>query len=293
MGERVIARKQQQRKPKDDYMPASWCNCGTCTIGSDQPECFKTNGVTDWEVGWTKCCNGFCASQRVCVPVDGTQCDIGVSSKGVDPLVSAEWDGTAPNLKCTYDLSGIDRYEQVEAFNAQFAPNDRVMAAFCERPSKNCQPGMESCSVLHSQNTGSDSCRTWFGSLAKDTDRDAVGATYCTRYNTEDCRCINRELTDEYNFLKAHNPISDKCWFKPCANASRYFTPSAFAKDTCPENICEIILNIYKDRDVSIYDNDFTCNMGPGTPGSRLLSKYWPYATLLALLLSLVYVNIG
>jgi hypothetical protein len=296
MSEQVVARKTQLSR-YGEYMPASWCAAGTCWAGSEVPDCFKTDGETpDWFTHWNTCAGGFCPGQRSCVPPDATECEIGLSSHGADPMQSAKWDGAAPHLACTFDLDKIDRYEQVQNFINTFGSNDRVMGAFCERPGVACAPGMKTCSKLKSTDVGADVCRLWFGGLASDSLRDAVATSYCYRYDTEDCRCINRSLTDEYRKLKLGNPIPDNCWFVPCANPSRYFVPSDLQKGSpCPENVCEVVFDTFKNRDVNIYDNDITCNFAPpAAPTATIvvfLEAYWPYIALVLLFAALFVTN--
>jgi hypothetical protein len=295
MSEQVVASKTQTSKA-GEYMPASWCAPGTCWARSEVPDCFKTDGTTpDWFTHWNTCAGGFCPGQKSCVPPDRAECDIGRSSRGLDPLASIKWDGEPPHLACTFDLDKIDTYAQVQNYVNKFAANDRVMGAFCERPGVACASGMESCSKLKSTDLGADVCRLWYGGLATDALRDAVATSYCYRYDTQDCRCVNRSLTQEYQKLKPGNPIPDKCWFVPCANPSRYFVTSDLQKGTCPENICSVVFDIYKDRDVSVYDNDITCNFAPPSPPTSTIilfvENYWPYIALLLLLAALFIVN--
>jgi hypothetical protein len=272
-----LTMRKKQTSHKTEYMPAeSSCYCGSCSIGTAYRDCDKTDGIFDWTVANITCCGGLCTDQRLCAHPDSDECNIGNDSTGRNALVYYGWDGEAPNLKCVYDLNKIDTKDQVDNFTRIWGNNDNVMAAYCERPSGACPEGMESCSRLKSIDEGSDMCRNWYATLASDRLRDAAEQNYCFRYNTEDCRCVNRTLTEEYNILKKGNPINDKCWFIPCSNPSRYFVPSELTNGTCPENVCEIVFDIYKNRDVKIYDNDFVCNFGPpGNPIIDLLTKYW------------------
>ncbi len=285
MGDQIIARKMQT-STSGAYMPGN-CQCGQCSAGTYVPDCNLTGGINDWTVWWNKCCSGFCRDQRTCVPPDRNECSIGTDSQGRDPLVDIAWDGSAPNLKCVYDLSFIDKLDQVRSYEKLFGKSDVVTGAYCGRPVPTCPAGLSTCSRYKSVGEGGDVCREWFATLKSDYLRDAVAENYCFRHNTDDCRCVNRSTTDEYKNLKRGNPINDRCWFVPCANPSRYFVPSDLMTGSCPENVCEIIFNIYKDRDVTIYDNDISCNFGPTPAGNTFIDfikKYWAIPVLLILL---------
>jgi len=148
----------------------------------------------------------------------------------------------------------------------------------CFKPVQNCPEGLATCSAFKGVDPISDSCRLWFADLKTDRERDAVMENYCFRYNTTDCRCVNRSNTREYRELKKGNVIDDKCWFLPCANPERYFVTSDLQQGTCPNNVCEIIYDIYKDRDVSIYNNDMVCDMSGSGAGILLdfIKHHWP-----------------
>lgn len=290
MGEQIIARKIQNMT-KHSYIPGT-CRCGPCNAGTPQPECNESGGIKDWVPYWTKCCGGFCQNQRVCVPPDRDECFIGNSTHGDDPLISVEWDHDAPNLKCIYNPNLIDSDSQVDNYIRQFGHADDVIGPYCEQqvPNKYCPDGMKTCSRFKSTGEGGNRCRDWYAKLPSDNIRDAVAQNYCFRSNTEDCRCMNRSTDDDYLHLKPGNVINDKCWYVPCANPSRYFIPSDLTKGSCPENVCEIIFNIYKDRDVKIYDNDITCNMNPGpdlNPIVQFLIDYWLYISVVTVVVVL------
>ena len=286
MGDQITARKVQT-KANNSYMPGN-CTCGQCSVGSPVPDCYQSSGIEDWTAWWDKCCGGFCKSQRLCVKPDRNECEIGTDSKGNNPLISVGWNRSAPNLNCVYDTSMIDREAQIKSYEDIFGKSDELMNGYCGQPVPTCPEGMKSCSRYKSIGEGGDRCRSWYANLASDYVRDAMALNYCFRHDTEDCRCVNRTLADEYKALKPGNPINDSCWFVPCSNPGRFFVPSNLTKDrTCPENVCEIIFNIYKDRDVTIYDNDLVCNFGP-PPDSKiiaLLKIYWPLPLIVILLI--------
>lgn len=285
MGEQIVARKIQT-STANSYIPGH-CACGPCVAGNPVPDCNLTGGVNDWTEWWNTCCGGFCPKQRSCVPIDRSECSIGLDSQGRDPLVSITWDGSAPNLKCVYDIGNVDKKEQLMAFERIFGKSDAITGAYCGQPVPTCAEGLTSCSRYKSVGEGGDLCREWYANLKSDYLRDAVAQNYCFRHDTDDCKCVNRTLTEEYKNLKRGNPINDKCWFVPCANPSRYFVPSDLTNGTCPENVCEIIFNIYKDRDVTIYDNDIVCNFNPTPAGQdfiNFIKHYWGIPVLIVLL---------
>lgn len=290
MSETLQARKVQTLT-KNEYMPATWCDCFTCSAGSKVPDCNTTDDILDWTADWQTCCGGLCVSQRKCVFPDKDECKLGPSSRGLEPLSKIQWDKTAPNVVCTYELENVDTIAQLENYKNKFgdANYDKLLAAYCERPTTNCPEGLKSCSIIKSLSEGGNACRDWFAKLPTNELRDAAAQNYCFKYDTDDCKCVNRSLTEEYKNLKQGNPFSDKCWFVPCANPSRYFVPSILEKDECPDNVCEVIFNVYKDRDVSIYDNDIVCNFDKGG-GSALqwIKDHWPFLALAGLLILMV-----
>ena len=294
----LITKKKQQTSHANAYYPGNEeCYSGKC---HNEPS-FNCNSG-DWTFSTYRCQQklGYMncpESAPMCAPIDPNECSIGLNSKGEEPMTQFGWDGNPPNLICSYDLDKIDRYAMLLDYQKLWGTGDDLMTRFCKKPAnpKDCPMQIKSCSILKSTADGSDQCREWYAKLPSDHERDAIDQDYCFRNSTDDCRCINRNLSDEYNFLKRGNPMNDKCWFIPCANPSVYFVPSELTNGDCPANVCSILFETYKDRDVHIYDNDIVCNFGPPSPSPipdeqtiiAFVKKYWIYPTLLIILFAI------
>lgn len=277
---------KRQTSKKNQYISGP-CYCGDCTAFDLPYECKSRDNVIDWHVGDTGCCF-TCPDQKLCVPPDIDECYVGNSLSGKDPRLRIAWNGKAPDIRCYYDRSEINTVEQLRAIKDIFGKIDSDLGSkICMKPSDgNCVAPLNTCSIPRSTTSDGKFCVEWFQELDK-KERDATMLNYCYSYNTEDCRCINRLLTDEYRYLKPGNPINDNCWFVPCSNGQVYMVPSELAESSCPQNVCEIIFNIYKNRDVKIYDNDFTCDMSGGG-GDSFVRKYWPVMVTLIVGIGLV-----
>lgn len=60
----------------------------------------------------------------------------------------------------------------------------------------------------------------------------------------EDCRCINRELSDEYKKEKPLHSENDYCWFQPCSSGY-YLVKNAKTPVQCNSQNCNVIYQIY------------------------------------------------
>jgi Pox virus entry-fusion-complex G9/A16 len=230
------------------------------------------NGVSDLRIGDVSCgIFGECPYQSMCVAPDRLECFIGLDSKGRDPLNSIQWDGRAPNLKCTFDLDKIDRADQLavymEKFNAQHS--NTLLSAFCTKQiSGPCPKGLESgCSKLLATNENGRVCRQWLSSLPRDT-QDATMRDYCLRNDTNDCKCINRTTDPEYDRVKElNNYFTDNCWYKPCANSENiYLVPNRLSENTCAVNVCQQIIDAHAKGTIEISGNvnNINCNFAKG-----------------------------
>lgn len=272
MGEHVIGRMRQTDFERLKYQPGKdYCSCGYCSIFTGKRECGLSNGVQDWELvddPDAKCCGGLCNKQPVCVRPDPLSCTIGLGPNKENPLLEATWDGTAPNLKCTFDLDKIVTKDQVDKFKAKFGLNNDVEAHYCTQKVTTCPDGERECSRIFSTGEGSTECRTWFDAQPSEA-KDAIMHNYCIRHNTSDCRCVNRSIADSYRAMKGAKSINDGCWFIPCANPSKHFVPSHLVKPTCPDKICQQLFDFMNVEKINISDvkNDINCDFS-GSSGS-------------------------
>lgn len=128
-------------------------------------------------------------------------------------------------------------------------------------PATSCPEGLQTCSKVMGVDPESDDCRRWYANLPNDRIRETEARNYCIKYDTYDCRCMNRSIHEDYKKLKRNNPFNDRCWYAPCGDSTHYFIEEALYKNECPSNICQVVFDIYKDRDVDIYKNDIICDI--------------------------------
>jgi hypothetical protein len=163
--------------------------------------------------------------------------------------------------------------EQIDNFKQKFGTTgdyNSILANYCQQSSDTCiiDPDtgakMTKCSRLKSTGKDGELCRGWFNQQAKNI-QDTVVQNYCAINNTPDCKCVNRSLNDVYKTLKPGKIINDGCWFLPCANPQSYLQTTDIESPSCPDNFCDVIYNIIKDRDVKIDDvkNDVNCVFKP------------------------------
>ncbi len=184
---------------------------------------------------------------------------------------------------CIYDTNAYKdaSSQQVQAFKTNYCPNvdptredrcgrnhDEIMVKWCSAQveSSNCPSdpisGQSSnkcaryVTVDTSQVTGDgETCRQWINDKKDATTRhkyiDAVASEYCSKYNTNECLCINRGLDKQYQETKSTAPMNDGCWWNPCVKAfhpNYYFKPSdvdtEFNSAMCPQNICASFNNV-------------------------------------------------
>jgi len=307
MGEHIVARAVQTKRDHL-YEPGSGsCSCGSCSIFSTLKNCHKSDNISDWEVGKVDCCGGFCLPQPQCVPPDREECNIGFSSKGLDPILSFGWDKKAPNLKCTYNFDAIDTRSQLTAFEEKFGENNDVISKYCTQKVTTCPEGMSECSRLKSTGDGGDYCRSWFEEQAPHV-KDATMQNYCSHHNTDDCKCVNRTENKSYSVMKGAHVINDGCWYLPCANkSSKYMVPTDLVNPKgCPTNICDVLFNIVDDGNINIDDvkNDIVCygksdpinsnppNSNPPNPESQTFFQRYKFEIASLLVIIMLFIII-
>lgn len=275
--ENQIIGKKVQTKHNHQYTAGNnmECVCFYCSAFTPIQSCNVTDGVSDMQIGWQKCCDGWCTSQPMCSPPNAEECYIGTSSKGENPLLHVTWDKHAPNIQCIYDLNKIDTHEQVINYTNQFGPNDSIQNHFCFQKSTNCPNGLSECGRIKSLDTGSNDCRLWFENLST-ASQDAYMQSYCIQNQTKDCDCVLRSNIPSYTLMKGMHSFNDGCWFLPCADTTKYFIPSNLKNPTCPTNICQIIIDVANAGNVNIDDikNYIVCNLNP-TPPPPSPENWW------------------
>lgn len=167
--------------------------------------------------------------------------------------------------------------------------------ALCEKPVNfGCINNASSCSPIFSVSEIGDFCRGQFSKLSSG-DRDTVMENYCLKHEKSDeCKCMNRSLNQDYITLKKNNPFSDACWYTPCANRFQYFVPSDFNKTTkCPQNICQIVYEISKVHDITDHDivNDINCDFtNSGVIPDPAAIPGWIYICMLVIATTYIFV---
>lgn len=267
MGEHIIGRLDQKNR-KNLYEPGGdVCTCGYCSAFTGRRSCEKTNNISDWEIDSRPCCGGICQSQPLCVHPDRDECFIGNDENKASPLLSYQWDGRAPRLKCTYDLNKISTRNQVQNFTDKFGLNNDVMAKFCTQKVTTCPFGLKECSRLKSTTSEGDECRQWFEAQSSHV-QDAAIQSYCLKNNTPDCDCVNRFQSSVYNALKGAHIINDGCWYTPCTTRAKNLIPSQLLNPTCPDKMCQQIYDIVNAGNVTIKDveNVINCDFSGYNP---------------------------
>lgn len=189
-----------------------------------------------------------------------------------------------PWQTCIYDVAQFSDLTTPEIRDAQQKfgssdPNfDEIMTFWCAQPVTTGIPvdpltrkASDKCSRVMSTGDDGKTCRDWLSSLPAyrvQGYKDAIASTYCSKYNTSECSCINRGTNPQYTSLKSAFPYNDGCWFKPCLTdySGSYFQPSdvqagfrtsANGSGTmCPTDVCVTYLQA-KGSNVTLTDNEF------------------------------------
>lgn len=220
-------------------------------------------------------------------------CDVGPDSKNTSPVVAYQSIGNG-QIQCIYSRNKIDSFNQAKKSVTVFGEGNAVQDAYCQsKVTGVCPPDMpDGCSRYFAVDETGDYCRNLFNSKT-DAEKDAAILNYCTRNNTNDCKCANRSDNADYVRLKQGNPFSDACWYIPCANSSRYLVPSEFKHAAnCPEDICQVVFDIAQAHDVDIdhLKLDINCDFsGGGFPHYSIVMWYYIGAYALAIILLIIY----
>jgi hypothetical protein len=233
-------------------------------------------------------------------------CEIGLNSQGQSPVIANQltnpppadykgWPNYRP-IQCIYDRNKIDTIDQSLTAVKQFGADNSLTKAFCGSKTFTCPIDMVGgCSRYFSNEKDGDYCRDLYNNMTP-TEKDSVIMNYCTRNQTDDCKCANRSTNPEYQKLKQGNPFSDACWYIPCSNDQQFFTPSEFSGNPdCPSNICQIVYNISQAHDVDIdhIKNDINCDFSGGKYIPKPPPIIWVYFAGMILTVILLFVYAG
>ncbi|QTE18657.1 myristylated membrane protein [Tiger frog virus] len=261
----IIGATRLQNDKSDTYS-AGPCYAGGCSAFTPRGTCGK-----DWDLGEQTCASGFCTSQPLCARIKKTQvCGLRYSSKGKDPLVSAEWDSRgAPYVRCTYDADLIDTQAQVDQFMSMFGESPGLAERYCMRGVKNTAGELVS-RVSSDADPAGGWCRKWY-SAHRGPDQDAALGSFCIKNpGAADCKCINRASDPVYQKVKTLHAYPDQCWYVPCA-ADVGELKMGTQRDTptnCPTQVCQIVFNMLDDGSVTMDDvkNTINCDFSKYVP---------------------------
>ena len=278
-------------------------------IGNVTTSCYITDALAieyPMRVTCTDACTKtYKTSYTANTPWDALQCcyniekvhapDIGPNNAGLSPFLAyqSEIDGNV--VQFIYDRDKIDNIAQVDNALRVYRDGGKVIQdAFCESKTlTDCPPDMKNgCSRYFAVNKEGDYCRDLFNKKS-DVEKDVSIFNYCTRNDTNECKCVNRVYDPDYIKLKQGNPYLDSCWYIPCANSTRYLVPSELKRQgECPENICQIVFDISQAHDVDIdhIKADINCDFSGGGWPNHIVPWYYVAALVLSIILLLVYV---
>jgi hypothetical protein len=264
----------------NSYYAAPWdeyCVCGRCSAWTPQVPCTIRGGVTDPQIGWQTCCGGFCKQQKICGAPLSSDCNIGRSSKGENPVINIVWNEAPPNITCIYDLNKIDTVSQAISFHNKFGSNNDVLNKICFQKVNKCGNSETECSRIKSVADGSNLCKLWFENQPM-PNQNALMQDYCIKNKTRECDCVLRSDNKTYTLMKGMHVYNDGCWFLPCADSSKFFVPGDLQHPVCPSNICQTVIDVANANNVDI-DNiksDINCQFGPA-PGPNIWDQIIEY----------------
>lgn len=237
--------------------------------GITQRLCEVTDGITDWAID-KQSCGVFIADQPICVKPNGKDCFLGLNDNGKDPFVSVKWNQRAPNIQCSYNINEMNSLNVIRNYEQKFGQTqdyNRMMAQLCIQPGKQCST-QTICSNLRSLTEEGDECRRWYNNQSNET-KDAIIANICFRFrDADECKCFLRSLDESYIAAKRAIPFNDGCWYPPCQQSGVNLVTSDIIKPSCPSNLCQIVFNELRNRDVKINDvqNAISCSFQVDSP---------------------------
>jgi hypothetical protein len=223
------------------------------------------NGTSKWQTNTT----GSAAVDHFYSPTSKYYQDI--YGTGQDSLTRT----TRMNaVKCTYPLQTFQTIDDIDAFrnpqtqnhpitgqpyhqkwdnDVETQINTQIMPFFCAQPAPTgtCKSTLldpvtklpaQNCSRFMQSGKTGDACLAW--ALNDTTGKaDAAMESYCSSYNTPDCRCVKSSTDSEYNLIKTNfNGFNKRCFFLPCTDERNYLVPRAVRTADCPEQICQQIV---------------------------------------------------
>lgn len=178
---------------------------------------------------------------------------------------------TAADLTSYYNTFVNPSAPNSQALNAQ-NNLDEMYTTWCAQQvtvdgvKDSCQTGDTKCARYFTSGNDGQQCRSHFSAVRDPMYLDTVGQNYCSRYDTAECVCLNRnKYGSTYQTLKSGNPYNDGCWYNPCNSSSNVFVTKdlfvAASNDSqCPSCYCTQSYAFFNDTSVDMDNNNNNMN---------------------------------
>lgn len=260
--------------------------CGTRSfVGNNPLPCQKTDNVTDQFIEDIRC-GAFSLDIKRCAKPDQFQCEIGLSSKNENPVTYVTWlrEGV---IRCFYDANKIDTLAQLENFKQTFGETEnynKLATQYCSTNlSSNCSPSGNKCSKFRSIDADGTFCRTFYNAQSVQS-QESIGQNVCfVSPDIPECACYTRAKNPAYRKLSMSAPFKDSCWYIPCRDSFSNLIPADLRNPSCPNNVCQFILDTANNNNVNISEIKSTidCKFEPSPqppkpqpPKTRALSLF-------------------
>ncbi len=252
------------------------CACGSCSVFDPPTTCAGK----DWTMDWDICCGLACRQTRVCVPPQTHFCWLSASG---EETTKAEFEELSedpdkpPVLNCFYDDSKMTP-ESLKNWRLRFGKTSNYFEIFaqlattatsqnkclgreCMANDEECKAKSKICSRLSEDSAFGIDLRSEWKFLSKEERLELI-KTICSRLkNATDCLCENRALDPKYGELKRIHSFEDDCWYIPCVDPySLNNAVDPASKKTCPQNMCQVIIDALGGNAVTIKDNTANIN---------------------------------
>jgi hypothetical protein len=224
-------------------------------VGNNPLPCQKTDNITDQFISDIRC-GAFSLDIKRCAKPDQFQCEIGLSSKNEIPLISVSWLKNAPFIRCSYDAAKIDTLAQLQNFKLIFGETDdykKLATQYCSTNlSSKCPNTGTKCSKFRSIDEDGTFCRTFYNAQSVQS-QESIGQNVCfVSPNIPECACYTRATNPAYRKLSISAPFKDSCWYIPCRDSFSNLIPADLRNPSCPNNVCQFILDTANNNNVNI-----------------------------------------
>lgn len=223
---------------------------------------------TDFDFGTEEC---YCSKRPSCTRPDPKAGLLGKGTAGYDPLWLVDWTRDpsvnlfTSKVRFSYDISKIDKFEQVEKYRQLFYPgaNDpnwlRIMNKMCVLRTSSCPVDpttgkkISDCSLATAlvSTKGASVCQEWLAGL-NNQNLDSFVGRVCQDTGgpiAAECKCQLRSSLPEYktvteNIYNSQQAFPDACIWTPCKSSSAFLVNSRDRNPTCPTTLCQTIYSI-------------------------------------------------